>query len=48
MIIQEERNNIAPTSQVSTEDSSILVNASNARKLFGRGKPSSGASQTQK
>ena len=46
MVIQEESNNIAPTSLVSTEDSSILVNASNARKPFGRGKPSSGASQS--
>jgi len=44
MVIQEESNNIAPTPHVSTEDSSILVNASNARKPFGRGKPSSGAS----
>ena len=45
MVIQEESNNITPTPHVSTEDSSILVNASNTRKPFGRGKPSFGASQ---
>jgi len=45
MVIQEESNNIAPHPHVSTDDSSILVNASDARKPFTRGKSSFGASQ---
>jgi len=47
MVIQEENNNAAPTPHVSTEYSSIVVNASDTRKPFVRGKPSFGASQTK-
>ena len=46
MVIQEESNNTAPTPHVSAEDSSILVNASDARKPFMRGKVS-GAPQSK-
>lgn len=46
MVVQEESKNTAPTSHVYTEDSSILVNASDARKPFMRGK-SSGAPQSK-
>ena len=46
MVIQEESNNVTRTPLVSTEDSSILVNASDARKPFQRGKLS-GASQSK-
>jgi len=46
MVIQEESNNTTPPPRVSIEDSSILVNASDARKPFMRGKPS-GASQSK-
>lgn len=44
-MIQEERNNIVITAPSLIEDSNILVNAFEARKPFGRGKPSSGSSQ---
>jgi len=47
MVIQEESNNVALTPPVSTEDSSILVNASNVRKTFMHGKVS-GAPQSKK
>jgi hypothetical protein len=44
LVIQEESNNsIVTASSSSIEDSNILVNASDARKPFGRGKPSSGS-----
>ena len=41
MVVQEERNNVALTPHVSSEDSSILVDASDARKPFVCGKVSS-------
>jgi len=46
MVVQEESNNAAPTPHISTEDSSILVNVSDARKPFMRGK-ASGAPQSK-
>jgi len=46
MVAQEESNNVASTPHVSTEDSSILVNASDARKPFMLGKVS-GAPQSK-
>ena len=46
MVVQEESNSIAPSS-APIEDSSILVNASDARKPYGRGKPSSGSNQAK-
>ena len=46
MVVQEESNNITPT-PVTIEDSSILVNASDARKPYGRGKPPSGFTQSK-
>ncbi|KEH29684.1 hypothetical protein MTR_4g048330 [Medicago truncatula] len=46
MVVQEESNNTAPP-PISIEDSSILVNALDARKLYGRGKSPSGYSQSK-
>jgi len=46
MVVQGESNNTSIT-PVSGEDSSILVNASNARKSNGRGKPSAGPPQSK-
>jgi hypothetical protein len=46
MVVQEESNNTAPGS-VPFKDSSILVNASDARKPYGRGKPPSGSTQSK-
>jgi len=46
MVIQEESNNTAPT-LVSIEDSSILVNVSDARKPYGHGKSNSGFPQSK-
>jgi len=46
MVVQEESNNTAIT-LVSGEDSSILVNASDARKSNGRGKPYAGPPQSK-
>jgi hypothetical protein len=48
MVVQEESNNTALTSASnSTEDSSILVNASDARRTNARGKSSSGFPQSK-
>ena len=46
MVVQEESDNIAPSS-VPIEDSSIPMNASDARKPYGRGKPSLGSNQAK-
>jgi hypothetical protein len=46
MVVQEESNNTAPA-PFPIEDSSILVNASDARKPYGCGKPPSGSSQSK-
>jgi len=43
LVVQEEINNSIITASPSIEDSNILVNASEARKPFGHGKPNSGS-----
>jgi len=43
LVVQEESNNSSITTSPSIEDSNILVNASEARKPFGRGKPTTGS-----
>jgi hypothetical protein len=43
LVIQKESNNSGVTASPSIEDSNILVNASDARKPFGRGKPNFGS-----
>lgn len=46
MVVQEESNN-TPLPSVPMEDTSILVNASDARKPYGRGKSPSGSAQSK-
>jgi len=47
-VIQEESNNCTISINSPTEDTSILVNASDARKSFGRGKGNNGANNNSR
>jgi len=47
LVVQEKSNNNVISVSTSFDDSSIIVNAYEARKLFGLGKGSSGSSNTE-